>query len=135
MPPQSSPSPVPTGDGSAAEAMARLCIAPKPSDGKEKQAGETPADIAEIEDQVQTVRELRFTHPVAVNPIDDATMDRKLSKSFDQTYPVTFYARRTERGGRSGSSRPGPTSERPCSRSRPVRSWVSTTRRTANSST
>ncbi|MGZ8596403.1 MAG: hypothetical protein ACXWYJ_12145 [Actinomycetota bacterium] len=96
VPPQSSPSPVPTGTGSSAEAMARLCIAPKPSDGKQKQAGDTPSDIAEIEDQVQTVRELRFTHPVAVNPIDDATMDRKLSKAFDQTYPVKFYARRTD---------------------------------------
>jgi hypothetical protein len=95
VPPQSSPSPVPTGAGSSTEAMARLCIAPKPSDGKQKRAGDTPSDIAEIEDQVQTVRELRFRHPVAVNPIDDATMDRKLSKAFDQTYPRKFYARRT----------------------------------------
>ncbi len=96
VPPQSSPSPVPTGEGSAAEAMARLCIAPKQRDAKQKQAGDTPSDIAEIEDQVQTVRDLRFTHPVAVNPIDDATMDRKLTKAFDQTYPVRFYDRRTE---------------------------------------
>jgi uncharacterized protein (DUF779 family) len=94
--PQSSPSQVPTGAGSSADAMARLCIAPKPSDGTPKQAGDTPADIAEIEGQVEAVRELDFTHAVAVNPIDDATMDRKLSKAFAQTYPVKFYARRTE---------------------------------------
>ena len=34
VPPQSSPSPIPTGAGSSADAMARLCIAPKPSGGK-----------------------------------------------------------------------------------------------------
>lgn len=107
VPPQSSPSPVPTGAGSSAEAMARLCIAPKPSEGKRKQAGDTPSDIAEIEDQVQTVRELRFTRPVAVNPIDDATMDRKLSKAFDQTYPTRFYARRTQAWRTIGVIPPG----------------------------
>ena len=96
VPPGSSPSPVPTGAGSSADAMARLCIAPAPSDGKPKQAGDTPADIAQIEQQVETVRELDFTRDVAVNPIDDTTMDRKLSKAFDQTYPVKFYARRTD---------------------------------------
>lgn len=96
VPPQSSPSPVPTGPGSSAEAMARLCIAPTPSDGKPKRAGDTPADIAEIERQVETVRQLDFTRDVAVSPIDDATMDRKLSRAFDQTYPVNLYARRTE---------------------------------------
>ena len=32
----------PTGAGSSAEAMARLCIAPKPSGGKTKPAGATP---------------------------------------------------------------------------------------------
>ena len=96
VPPESSASPVPTGDGSSADAMARLCIAPKPSQGKPKEAGDTPADIAEIEGQVEAVRELDFTRDVAVNPIDDATMDRKLSKAFAQTYPEKFYARRTE---------------------------------------
>ncbi len=107
VPPQSSPSPIPTGAGSSAEAMARLCIAPKPSGGKQKPAGDTPSDIAEIEDQVQTVRELRFTHPVAVNPIDDATMDRKLAKAFDQTYPKRFYARRTDAWRTIGVIPPG----------------------------
>jgi hypothetical protein len=107
VPPQSSPSPVPTGDGSAAEAMARLCVPPEPGDGKQKRAGDTLADIAQIEDQVRTVRELRFTHPVAVNPIDDATMDRKLTKAFDQTYPVTFYDRRTQAWRTIGVIPPG----------------------------
>ena len=105
--PQSSPSPVPTGAGSSAAAMARLCIAPKPGDGTQKPAGETPSDIAQIEDEVQTVRQLDFTHPVAVNPIDDATMDRKLSRSFDQTYPKRFYARRTEAWRTIGVIPPG----------------------------
>ncbi len=86
---------VPTGDGSSARAMASLCVAPKPSEGKPKHAGDTPADIAEIEHQVEVVRGLDFTREVAVNPIGDATMDRKLSKAFAQTYPVRFYARRT----------------------------------------
>ena len=107
VPRESSPSPVPTGDGSSAEAMARLCIAPKPSNGKPKSAGDTPADIAEIEGQVEAVRELDFTREVAVNPIDDATMDRKLSKAFDQTYPVKFYARRTEAWRTIGVIPPG----------------------------
>ncbi|MEO8475435.1 MAG: hypothetical protein ABI572_00105 [Actinomycetota bacterium] len=95
VPPGSSATAVPTGDGSSTQAMARLCVAPEPSDGKPKHAGDTPADIAEIEHQVEVVRELDFTREVAVNPIGDPTMDRKLSKAFDQTYPVKFYARRT----------------------------------------
>jgi hypothetical protein len=56
---------------------------------------------------VQTVRELRFTRPVAVNPIDDATMDRKLSKAFDETYPTRFYARRTQAWRTIGVIPPG----------------------------
>jgi hypothetical protein len=96
VPPESVASPRGAGTGSAADAMARLCVAPTPGDGTQKTAGETPDDIAEIEDQVETVRELDFERPVAVDPIDDATMDRKLSNAFDRTYPDRFFERRTD---------------------------------------
>ena len=97
VPPQSSPSPVPTGRGSSADAMARLCIAPKPGEWQAEGGRRHPG--RHRRDRGPGRRPCASSGspvPVAVNPIDDATMDRKLAKAFDQTYPVKFYARRTE---------------------------------------
>ncbi len=76
--------------------MQRLCVPPETFGGPPKQAGETPPDIAELVDQVESVRELAFREPVAADPIDDAAMDRKLSRAFEATYPEDFYRRRTQ---------------------------------------
>jgi hypothetical protein len=75
--------------------MRALCIAPKLGSTKPVEPGETPAAIAEVEQQVEAVRGSTYEHPVAVNPITQAQMDAKISKAFDATYPVDLYDRRT----------------------------------------
>lgn len=95
-PPSAAASPAPLGTSTAAEAMRNLCVPPETFGGSPKDRAETPSDIAELEGQVESVRELSFREPVVADPIDNATMDRKLGKAFDATYPEEFYARRSE---------------------------------------
>jgi hypothetical protein len=98
-----SPSPVPTGPGSAAAAMKRLCDAPKPGNGSDvTPEGPTPPEIATVEQQVESVRDLKYTSHVAVQPVTQAQIDRRLTKNFDKTYPVDFYARRSDAWGTIG---------------------------------
>ena len=95
--PDPPPSPVPTGPGSAAAAMAELCEAPKTGSGSGvTPEGPTPPAIATVEQQVESVRGLRYTSPVAVTPLTQEQIDRRLTKNFDKTYPVDFYARRSQ---------------------------------------
>jgi hypothetical protein len=95
--PDPTPSPVPTGPGSAAAAMAELCEAPKMGSGSGvTPEGPTPPAIAAVEHQVEAVRGLRYTSPVAVTPLTQEQIDRRLTKNFDKTYPVDFYARRSQ---------------------------------------
>jgi hypothetical protein len=89
------PSPVATGPGSAAAAMRALCVPPSPTHGKEATPGSTPPAVADVESEVQTVRGLRWRHPVAVDPVTQAQIAAKLTITFDATYPKTYYARRT----------------------------------------
>jgi hypothetical protein len=84
-----------TGPGSAAAAMRRLCEPPKGGPSKPVTGGPTPPAIAQVEQEVQSVRGLTYDHPVAVQPITAAQMDAKVSASFDASYPAAFYARRT----------------------------------------
>ncbi|MGH2594601.1 MAG: hypothetical protein ACRDH7_01405 [Actinomycetota bacterium] len=101
--PDPSPSPVPTGPGSAAAAMKRLCDAPKIGGGSGMTPeGPTPPAIATVEQQVEAVRNLKYTSHVAVQPLTRAQIDRRLTKSFDKTYPVDFYARRSDAWGTIG---------------------------------
>jgi hypothetical protein len=98
-----SPSPVPTGPGSAAAAMKRLCEAPKVGNGSGvTPEGPTPPAISTVEHQVETVRGLRYTSHVAVKAITQEQIDRRLTKNFDKTYPVDFYARRSQVWGTIG---------------------------------
>ena len=95
--PDPPPSPVPTGPGSAAAAMAELCEAPKTGGGSGvTPEGPTPTAIATVEQQVESVRGLRYTSRVAVTPLTQEQIDRRLTKNFDKTYPVDFYARRSQ---------------------------------------
>ncbi len=56
---------------------------------------------------MQQVRGLDWLHRVPVQAVDDATMDRKLARSFDATYPADFYARRSEAWRTIGVLPPG----------------------------
>ena len=95
--PDPSPSPVPTGPGSAAAAMASLCESPKTGAGSGvTPEGPTPPAIATVEHQVEAVRGLRYTSHVDVKAISQEQIDRRLTKNFDKTYPVDFYARRSQ---------------------------------------
>jgi hypothetical protein len=90
------PTVTPGGKATAAAAMRALCVPPVPFDEGPPPAGETPPDVAEIEDQVRQVRGLDWVRPVSVQAVDDDEMDRKLTQAFDQSYPASFYARRSQ---------------------------------------
>ncbi|MFN8234286.1 MAG: hypothetical protein U0V56_12720 [Actinomycetota bacterium] len=94
--PDPSPSPVPTGKGSAAAAMAALCDVPAPPErGEPKPPGEVPADIAEVEAQVERTRGLDFERPVAIEPVTDEQIERRLLANFEDTVPKELNARRS----------------------------------------
>jgi hypothetical protein len=96
VPASTSPSRVPTGPGSSAAEMASLCVPPKTgSRGTPKPAATTPSAIATVEHEVESVRGLRYERPVSVDAVTPAGMDRRLTRSFDDTYPRAFYDRRT----------------------------------------
>ena len=101
--PDAPPSPVPTGPGSAAAVMAELCEAPKTGSGSGvTPEGPTPPAIATVEEQVESVRGLSYTSHVAVTPLTQEQIDRRVTKNFDKSYPVDFYARRSEAWGTIG---------------------------------
>jgi hypothetical protein len=94
--PDPSPSPVPTGKGSAAAAMARLCDVPAPPErGDPRPPGEVPADIAQVEAQVEQTRGLDFDRPVAIEPLTPEQIQRRLLKNFEETVPEELNARRS----------------------------------------
>ena len=101
--PSETPSATPSGDPvevkigptSATEAMRRLCVAPD-VDADPVTEVPTPPAIAEVSDQVESVRGLEFDRPVNVEPITEAEMDRRLADSLATYYPERFYARRSE---------------------------------------
>ena len=83
--------------------MKRLCEAPKAGGGSGvTPEGPTPPAIATVEQEVETVRGLKYTAHVAVRPLTQAQIDRRLMKNFDKSYPVDFYARRSEAWGTIG---------------------------------
>jgi hypothetical protein len=88
--------PVETGRAKAAAAMRELCVAPVATPTDDDGApDETPPEIAEVEAQVEQVRELGFLEPVVVQPVTPDEIAAKLEEAFDETYPRTFYDRRT----------------------------------------
>jgi hypothetical protein len=93
--PSGDPVEVRTGPTSAAEAMRRLCVAP---DIEADPVAEvpTPPAIAEVADEVESVRGLEFDRPVNVEAITEAEMDRRLTDYLGTYYPERFYARRSE---------------------------------------
>jgi len=89
------PSVEPGGARTAEAAIKELCVPPKGTGGPPVPRGGTPPEIADVEHQVEDVRGLLYEHPVAVTSVDGAEMDRLIQKSFDASYPKTYYDRRT----------------------------------------
>lgn len=106
-PSPSSPAPVPTGPGSAAAAMRALCVAPQVGSREPAAPGPTPPAIAQVEQEVETVRGLTYERRVAVDALTQAQIAARLTRSFDATYPAAFYARRTETWRTIGVIPPG----------------------------
>jgi hypothetical protein len=88
--------PVDTGEARALAAMRELCEGPVPTSTDDDGAPrETPADVAELESQVEQVRELEFLREVVVQPVSAEEIAGKLEGAFDETYPKAFYDRRS----------------------------------------
>lgn len=88
--------PVDTGEPGALAAMHELCVAPTPVSTDDDGAPvDAPADVEQVESQVEQVRELDFLRPVAVQPVSAEEIAGKLEGAFDDTYPKEFYERRT----------------------------------------
>jgi hypothetical protein len=88
--------PVDTGEPRALAAMRALCEGPEPTSTDDDGAPrETPADVAELESQVEQVRELEFLRDVVVQPASAEEIADKLEGAFDETYPKAFYDRRS----------------------------------------
>jgi hypothetical protein len=88
--------PVDTGEARALAAMRALCEGPVPTSTDDDGAPrETPADVAELESQVEQVRELEFLRDVVVQPVSAEEIAGKLEGAFDETYPKEFYDRRS----------------------------------------
>jgi hypothetical protein len=76
--------------------MAQLCDVPAPPErGEPKPPGEVPADIAEVEAQVEQTRGLDFERPVAIEPVTDEQIERRLLANFERTVPKEQNARRS----------------------------------------
>jgi hypothetical protein len=88
--------PVRTGEARAIGAMRELCVGPTPTSTDDDGAPrETPADVVQLESQVEQVRELEFLRDVVVQPVSADEIAGKLEGAFDETYPKTFYDRRS----------------------------------------
>ena len=88
--------PVRTGEARAIGAMRDLCVAPTPTSTDDDGAPpETPADVRQLESQVEQVRGLEFLRDVAVQPVSADEIAGKLGGAFDETYPEAFYDRRS----------------------------------------
>jgi hypothetical protein len=87
----------PGGAPTAAAAIRSLCVSPTlPSSTPTPSASpETPTEIQQVESEVEQVRGLTYLHPVAVEAVPDAEMDRRVTKSFDDSLPKELYDRRT----------------------------------------
>jgi hypothetical protein len=91
------PSVQPGGAPTAAAAIRALCVPPTLPSSTPTASGspETPTEIEQVESEVEQVRGLTYLHPVAVEAVSDAEMDRRLTKSFDDSFPKELYDRRT----------------------------------------
>ena len=102
------PSAVPSGPGSAAAELAKLCIPAKTTTGGKPPAeGPIPPAIAAVEHQVEQARGLTYDHLVQVEQISTSTMAARVTKSFRGQYPAALYDRRTKAWRTIGVIPPG----------------------------
>src|SRR5918994_832358 len=77
--------PVRTGEARAIGAMRELCVGPTPTSTDDDGAPrETPADVVQLESQVEQVRELEFLRDVVVQPVSADEIAGKLEGAFDE---------------------------------------------------
>jgi hypothetical protein len=87
--------PVPGGDGRVEDLVAdtdavaeRLCRRPAvPDPGPAGDTGEPSGAIAEVMEQVETVRGLEFVEPVRAQPVTQAELVGRLERFLDYSYP------------------------------------------------
>ncbi len=88
--------PVPAGPGSAAAALRALCDRPPVQRERPvRPEGPAPPAIAEVQQQVEEVRGLRFRRPVAAEPVTREELVRRLREAFARSYPAALYRRRS----------------------------------------
>ncbi len=88
--------PVHTREATSAGAMEELCVSPEPvstSDGTPPD--QTSPEVAEVERQVEIVRDRDYLQPVVAEPATSERIADELTDAFDATYPKAFYDRRT----------------------------------------
>ncbi len=88
-------SPAPSGPGSAQAALEKLCPNVTQPPAPKTSGGPTPPAIAAVEQQIQQLRHLSFTHRVPVDAATHAELVKGLSESFDASYPAKQYGRRS----------------------------------------
>ena len=87
--------PVDTGKDRALSAMRELCVPPTPVTTSDGSPSDAPAEVADVESQVEQVRGLEFRRPVATQAVTAEEIAGKLRDAFDETYPRVFYDRRS----------------------------------------
>ncbi len=98
--PQPPASPIPSvpvrvGRTTALQAMRRLCVSPEIV-SEPVTPRTTPPAIAEVESEVESVRDLEYVRHVNVEPVTPAEIDHRLRTYFRASYPERFYDRRTD---------------------------------------
>ena len=102
--PEPLPSP-PAGRGSAYAALRELCDRPRVPDEEPAPAeARVPPGISEVQRAIQEVRGLRFEEPVAVDPVAQAELARRLRRSFEHSFPSALYRRRSAAWATIGAS-------------------------------
>jgi hypothetical protein len=93
-----SPAPAEEGPGSALAALDKLCTLPPPNESAPAgptAEGPTPPEIAEVMDQVQEIRGLRFTEPVVADPVGPDEIATGYAQYVDAAFPKDYSDRRT----------------------------------------
>ncbi len=90
--------PAEDGPGSALAALDKLCSFPSPNESGPAgptAEGPTPPAIAEVMDQVEEIRGLRYTQPVVAEPVGPQDIARGYAQYLDIAFPEDFSARRS----------------------------------------
>jgi acyl carrier protein len=91
-----SPSQPPSGEGSAAAALERLCdYGPPPGSEPPPAEGPTPDAVAEVQEAVEELRGLDFTERVVADSATRAELVDGLEESFDYSFPEELLGRRS----------------------------------------